>query len=70
MCGGIYEEELVMFKHYRVFKDGTPVNGVVRAVNEKDAIDQVYMKLGSASRFSGMSRNSLVAKEVYYGGTQ
>ena len=56
-----------MMKYYRVFKDGTPVNGVVRAINEKDAINQVYMKLGSASRFSGMSRDSLVATEVHYG---
>ena len=56
-----------MFKNYRVFKDGTPVNGVIRAVDEKDAINQVFMKLGSASRFSGMSRDQLVAKEVFYG---
>ena len=56
-----------MFKNYRVFKDGTPVNGVIRAVDENDAINQVYMKLGSASRFSGMSRDQLVAKEVFYG---
>ena len=56
-----------MMKYYRVFKDGTPVNGVVRAINENDAINQVYMKLGSASRFSGMSKNSLVAKETYFG---
>ena len=56
-----------MFKNYRVFKDGTPVNGVIRAVDENDAINQVYMKLGSASRFSGMSREQLVAVEVFYG---
>ena len=56
-----------MFKNYRVFKDGTPVNGVIRAVDENDAISQVYMKLGSSSRFSGMSRDRLVAKEVYFG---
>lgn len=56
-----------MIKNYRVFKDGTPVNGVIRAVNEKDAINQVFMKLGSASRFSGMSREQLVAVEVFYG---
>lgn len=56
-----------MFKNYRVFKDGNPVNGVIRAVNENDAINQVYMKLGSSSRFSGMSRDRLVAKEVYFG---
>ena len=56
-----------MFKNYRVFKDGTPVNGVIRAVDEKDAINQVFMKLGSASRFSGMSREQLVAVEVFYG---
>ena len=56
-----------MFKYYRVFKDGYEVNGVVKAVNENDAINQVYMKLGSASRFSGMSRDQLVAKEVFFG---
>lgn len=56
-----------MFKNYRVFKDGTPVNGVIRAIDEKDAINQVFMKLGSASRFSGMSREQLVAKEVFFG---
>ena len=56
-----------MFKNYRVFKAGTPVNGVIRAVDENDAINQVYMKLGSSSRFSGMSRDRLVAKEVYFG---
>jgi len=58
-----------MFKNYRVFKDGHPVNGVVRAINEQDAINQVFMKLGSASRFSGMSRDRLVAKEVFFGST-
>ena len=56
-----------MMKYYRVFKDGTPVNGLVRAISENDAINQVYMKLGSASRFSGMSRDQLIAKEVFYG---
>ena len=56
-----------MFKYYRVFKDGHEVNGVVKAVDEKDAINQVYMKLGSASRFSGMSRDQLQAVEVYFG---
>ena len=56
-----------MLKNYRVFKDGTPVNGVVRAVSESDAINQVYMKLGATSLYSGTSRERFVAKEVFFG---
>jgi len=56
-----------MLKNYRVFKDGTPVNGVVRAINEQDAIHQVFMKLGQTTRFSGIRKEQLVAKEVFFG---
>ena len=56
-----------MLKYYRVFKDGTPVNGVVRAIHEKDAINQVYMKLAPSSLYSGLRKEQLVAKEVFFG---
>ena len=54
-------------KKYRVFKDGTPVNGVVLARNEKEAIEQVFKKLEDLPLFSGMGRDNLVATEVFYG---
>ena len=58
-----------MLKYYRVFKDGTPVNGVVRAIHEKDAVNQVFMKLVQTSLYSGLRRDQLIAKEVFFGDT-
>ena len=58
-----------MLKNYRVFKDGTPVNGVVRAIHEKDAVNQVFMKLVQTSLYSGLRRDQLIAKEVFFGDT-
>jgi hypothetical protein len=58
-----------MLKNYRVFKDGFPVNGVVRAIHEKDAINQVFVKLSQTTRFSGLRKDQLVAKEVFFGDT-
>ena len=57
-------------KYYRVFKDGTPVNGVIHARTDRDAVEQVFKKLEDLSKFSGISRSQLVAKEVYYGDTK
>jgi hypothetical protein len=56
-------------KDYRVFKNGTPVNGVVRASNEKEAVEKVFLKLNNLARFSGITRDQLVAKEVFFGDT-
>ena len=56
-----------MLKNYRVFKNGTPVNGVVRAIHEKDAVNRVFMKLVQTSLYSGLRKEQLVAKEVFFG---
>ena len=42
-----------MIRYYKVYYDGRLVASRIRAVSEKDACQQVYMKTGSASAFSG-----------------
>lgn len=52
-----------MIKYYNVFEDGKYVT-LVRAMSEKDACEQVYMKRGSASRYTGKNRESYTAEQV------
>ena len=52
-----------MISFYNVFEDGQYVT-VVKAVSEKDACKQVYMKRGSASRCTGKGINHYKAERV------
>jgi hypothetical protein len=56
----IEEETLNEFRLFKIYKNGKFV-GRVRARDEKAAIEQAYMKLGSASRFSGAGRQAFKA---------
>ena len=61
----IEEVKLDEFRLFKIFKDGKFV-GKVRASDEKAAVEKAYMKLGSASRFTGAGRQSFkaVAEEI------
>ena len=50
-----------MIQYYKVYKKGSSMFCVIRAMSEKDAIEQAFMKYGSASRYSGLGRNDFVA---------
>ena len=56
----IEKVKLDEFRLFKIYKDGKFV-GRVRARDEKAAIEQAYMKLGSASRFTGAGRQSFKA---------
>ena len=42
-----------MIRYYTVYYDGQLMAQGIRAMSESDAINQVYMKTGSASAYSG-----------------
>ena len=48
--------------YYNVFYDGNVIAMGVRAYSESDAIEQVYMKTGSASAYTGRARRLYSAK--------
>lgn len=52
-----------MTNFYNVFENGKYVT-VVKAVSEKDACKQVYMKRGSASRYSGKGIDNYKAERI------
>lgn len=52
-----------MINFYNVFERGKYVT-VVKAVSEKDACKQVYMKKGGASRYTGKSIEDYKAEKV------
>ena len=54
-----------MINYYNVFYNGVPVFYNIRAMSEKDAIDQAYRfdPKASASAYSGRSRNNYTAKK-------
>jgi hypothetical protein len=52
-----------MIKYYNVFERGVYIT-VVKAMSEKDACKQVYMKRGSASRYSGNGMHDYTAEVV------
>jgi hypothetical protein len=50
-----------MIGYYTIMKDGQVVARGVRATSEQDAIQQAFMKMGSASKYSGAGMNSFKA---------
>lgn len=52
-----------MIYYYDVYYNGQPVLYNVRAINEKDAVDQVYMRdtKASASAYTGRARDNYKA---------
>ena len=61
--GALSEEEDLaeMIGYYTIMLNGKVVARGVRATSEKDAIEQAYMKMGSASKYTGASRDSFKA---------
>ena len=58
----VKEEELSeMMGYYTIYKDGKVVATGVRAMSKEDAINQAYMKMGSASKYTGAGRGSFDA---------
>jgi hypothetical protein len=49
--------------YYNVFEDGKYIT-VVKAMSPNDACRQVYMKRGSASRYSGKGIDNYSAEKV------
>lgn len=49
-----------MFYYFNVYA-GTKHIDLVKATSEKDAIEQCYMRYGSASKYTGMSRDNFRA---------
>lgn len=52
-----------MVNYYRVFCQDTLV-ACIRAINEADAINQAYMKTGSASAYTGSARHHYTAVKI------
>jgi len=50
-----------MIGYYTIMLNGKVVARGVRATSEKDAIEQAYMKMGSASKYTGAGRDSFKA---------
>lgn len=61
--GALSEQEDLgeMIGYYTIMLDGKVVARGVRAVSEKDAIEQAYMKMDSASKYTGAGRDSFKA---------
>jgi ribosomal protein L20A (L18A) len=49
-----------MFNYYKVFLNDNLV-GTFKDLSEEGAIDQAYIRFGSASRYTGAGRNSFTA---------
>jgi len=52
-----------MFKFFWIFLDGKYLC-CEKALSKKDAIEQAYMKHGSASKYTGPSRTAFTAEQV------
>ena len=50
-----------MIGYYSVYYDGQLLAQGIRAYSESDAIEQVWMKTGSASAYSGRARRLYTA---------
>ena len=50
-----------MFRYYNVYVGNKHID-LVKAINEQDAINQCYMRFGSASKYSGLGRNNFRAE--------
>lgn len=53
-----------MIGYYNVYYDGELVVRGVRATSESDAIEQIYMKTGGASAYSGKAFGLYTASRV------
>lgn len=53
-----------MINYFNVYYDGQLMAQGVRAVSESDAIQQVYMKTGSASAYTGRARRLYSAVRI------
>ena len=55
-----------MIYYYRVTYEGQLVSGIIRAMSEKDAINQAYMRdpLASASAYSGRAKRLYKAERI------
>jgi ribosomal protein L20A (L18A) len=51
-----------MIRYYNVFYDGQLLAQRVRAMSESDACEQVYMRTGSASAYTGRARRLYTAE--------
>ena len=51
-----------MIRYYNVFYDGQLIAQSVRAMSESDAVNQVYMKTGSASAYTGRASRLYTAE--------
>ena len=52
-----------MIYYFNVYAGNKHID-LVRALNEDDAINQVFMKFGSASKYSGLGINSFRAERA------
>jgi hypothetical protein len=52
-----------MVRYYEVYCENRFI-GVYRAMSADDAINQAYMKTGSASKYTGNGRHMYKAKEL------
>lgn len=50
-------------RFYWLFRNGEYLC-CIRAMSKKDAIEQAYMKWGSASKYTGSGRSAFTAEEV------
>lgn len=51
-----------MFKYYHVLVGNKHID-IVKAISEEDAINQVYMRFGSASKYTGLGPQQYRAVE-------
>ena len=55
-----------MIDYYNVYYEGQLVAHNVRAVSESDAVEQVYLKTGGASAYTGKALRLYTASRSYY----
>lgn len=53
-----------MIGYYNVYYNGELIARGIRAMSESDAINQAYMKTGSASAYTGRARQNYSAIRV------
>jgi len=54
-----------MIAYYNVYYEGQLVAQNVRAVSESDAVEQVYLKTGGASAYTGNAHRLYTASRSY-----
>jgi hypothetical protein len=50
-----------MFRYYNVYVGDKHID-LVKAINKQDAINQCYMRFGSASKYVGLGHNNFRAE--------